>query len=27
VYPGHGQRTTVDAEMRNNPFVVHPRYR
>jgi hydroxyacylglutathione hydrolase len=27
VYPGHGERTTVDEEMRNNPFVVHPRYR
>jgi hydroxyacylglutathione hydrolase len=27
VYPGHGQRTTVDEEMRTNPFVVHPRYR
>jgi hydroxyacylglutathione hydrolase len=27
VYPGHGQRTTVDEEMRANPFVVHPRYR
>ena len=27
VYPGHGQRTTVDEEMRGNPFVVHPRYR
>lgn len=27
VYPGHGERTTVDDEMRNNPFVVHPRYR
>jgi glyoxylase-like metal-dependent hydrolase (beta-lactamase superfamily II) len=27
VYPGHGERTTVDEEMRSNPFVVHPRYR
>jgi glyoxylase-like metal-dependent hydrolase (beta-lactamase superfamily II) len=27
VYPGHGQRTTVEEEMRENPFVVHPRYR
>jgi hydroxyacylglutathione hydrolase len=27
VYPGHGERTTIDDEMRNNPFVVHPRYR
>ena len=27
VYPGHGERTTVEEEMRENPFVVHPRYR
>jgi glyoxylase-like metal-dependent hydrolase (beta-lactamase superfamily II) len=27
VYPGHGPRTTLDDEMRFNPFVVHPRYR
>jgi hydroxyacylglutathione hydrolase len=27
VYPGHGEHTTVDEEMRSNPFVVHPRYR
>jgi hydroxyacylglutathione hydrolase len=27
VYPGHGQRTTVEEEMRENPCVVHPRYR
>ena len=27
VYPGHGEPTTVDEEMRHNPFVVHQRYR
>ncbi len=27
VYPGHGQKTVVEEEMRHNPFVVHPRYR
>lgn len=27
VYPGHGARTTIDEEMRLNPFAPHPRYR
>ncbi len=27
VHPGHGPSTTIRAEMRQNPFVVHPRYR
>ena len=27
VHPGHGDPTTVGEEMRDNPFVVHPRYR
>lgn len=27
VHPGHGSSTTIDFEMRTNPFVVHPRYR
>jgi len=27
VYPGHGGRTTIGEEQRENPFVVHPRYR
>ena len=27
VYPGHGERTTVEEEMRENPFVAHSRYR
>jgi glyoxylase-like metal-dependent hydrolase (beta-lactamase superfamily II) len=27
VYPGHGPSTTIAEEMRENPFIVHPRYR
>ncbi|MBJ7608383.1 MAG: MBL fold metallo-hydrolase [Candidatus Dormibacteraeota bacterium] len=27
VYPGHGARTSIGDEMRDNPFIVHPRYR
>lgn len=27
VYPGHGRSTTIAEEMRENPFIVHPRYR
>ena len=27
VHPGHGARTTIGEEQRENPFVVHPRYR
>ena len=27
VYPGHGPRTTIGEEQRENPFVIHPRYR
>lgn len=27
VHPGHGPETTVDEEMKGNPFVPHPKYR
>lgn len=27
VHPGHGPTTTIGEERRENPFVVHPRYR
>lgn len=27
VHPGHGEATTIGEEMRENPFIVHPRYR
>ena len=27
VHPGHGPTTTIGEEMRENPFIVHPRFR